>query len=407
MRTFLVLGAIAAVCSRASAQVEHQHHRESRSDSALQFSAHAIALGTSTNISPGGRWLSEGYLTQPWAMAMYRAPGNVFTFSGMLNLEGLTIERGELSPGIWGEGYIDRRHPHTYLHEAVVTMQTPRAFYGTAASLTFGKGFASFGTDDPMVRPFLKYPANHHLAQMLERVVLIGAVRRGPVTAEFSRFNGDEPQSPGDMPNLDRFGDSWAARATLRITTATELQSSFAKVASPENARGGGQDQRKISLSARYERDGKYALAEFARTNEESNGVESFRFRTYLAEGSLTARAFTLAARIELTERPEEERLENLFRTPVPPTDFHLNGITRWPVVTVGIAIPRTKLGTVSISPFAELSGARPVATIANSVFDPRTFYGPSTRWTLSAGVRLAAGLGHQRMGRYGVLSAH
>lgn len=34
-----------------------------------------------------------------------------------LNLEGLTIPEGELTPGAWGEGFIDRRHPHTSAHE--------------------------------------------------------------------------------------------------------------------------------------------------------------------------------------------------------------------------------------------------------------------------------------------------
>ena len=312
--------------------------------------------------------------------------------------------RGELSPGIWGEGYIDRRHPHTYLHETVISAQTPRAFLGTIASLAFGKGFVSFGTDDPMVRPLVKYPANHHLAQILERVVLTGAVRRGPLTAEYTRFNGDEPQSPGDAPNVGRFGDSWAARASLLLNGATEIQSSVARVASPENAGGGGQDQRKISVSARYERDGRYALAEFARTREEANGRPSFQFRTFLTEASLIANAYTFAARVEVTERPEEERLSDSFRTSVPPSDFHLNGITRWPIVSVAVTAPKRSIARASIAPFLEFSAARPVATIANSVFDPSTHYGASTLWTFSAGVRLTAGHSHSRMGRYGVL---
>ena len=38
-----------------------------------------------------------------------------------LDFEGLTLDRGQLNPGANGEGYADRRHPHTYLHEAIVT----------------------------------------------------------------------------------------------------------------------------------------------------------------------------------------------------------------------------------------------------------------------------------------------
>ena len=51
-----------------------------------------------------------------------------------------------------------------------------------------------------MVRPFLRYPVNHHLAQILERAVAIAAVRAGPVLAEAGLFNGDEPERPGQWP---------------------------------------------------------------------------------------------------------------------------------------------------------------------------------------------------------------
>lgn len=404
MRTLLILSALAGMGAQASAQEVHDHEGM-QTGSPLKVSAEAIALGTSTNISPGNRRLTEGYLAQPSVMVMYNAPGGVFTFSGMLNLEGLTMERGELSPGIWGEGYIDRRHPHTYIHEVLISAQTPRSFLGTAASLTLGKGFVSFGTDDPMVRPLVKYPVNHHLAQILERVVLTGAVRRGPLTAEYTRFNGDEPQSPGDAPNLERFGDSWAARASVELKGTSDFQASFARVASPENAGGGGQDQRKLSVSARYQRGGRYALAEFARTQEEANGKPSFLFRSFLAEASFVANAYTFAARVEVTERPEEERLNNSFRTRVPPSDFHLNGITRWPIVSVAATAPKRSIARASIAPFLELSASRPVATIANSVFDPRGYYGAGSLWSFSAGVRFAAGHSHSRMGRYGVLA--
>jgi hypothetical protein len=42
-----------------------------------------------------------------------------------------------------------------------------------------------------MVRPFLRYPVNHHLAQILERAVAIAAVRAGPLLAEAGLFTGD------------------------------------------------------------------------------------------------------------------------------------------------------------------------------------------------------------------------
>ena len=131
-----------------------------------------------------------------------------------LNLEGLTIPDGELAPGDWGEGFMDRRHPHTYAHELVLSyVEALRP--SISASLSAGKGFAPFGTDDPMSRPIFRYPVNHHLAQILERAVAIGGIRAGPLLAEAGLFNGDEPERPGQWPRISRFGDSWSARLTL------------------------------------------------------------------------------------------------------------------------------------------------------------------------------------------------
>src|SRR5690606_31320362 len=107
-------------------------------------------------------------------------------------------------------GYIDRRHPHTYLHEAMVGVGGTAS--GVRGSLFAGKGFVPFGTDDPMVRPFVKYPVNHHHAQLMERVVLVGALQLSRVAVEVARFNGDEPEGPSDWPNAGRALDSWAAR---------------------------------------------------------------------------------------------------------------------------------------------------------------------------------------------------
>jgi hypothetical protein len=182
------------------------------------FEIGAQAIGVVTRVSPAihGRDLTEGYLTQPALMAMLTPWGEALTLRGTVNLEGLTIKRGELTPGIQGEGYIDRRHPHTYLHELLVT--SAHRFWPdgvSGASITVGKGFAPFGTDDPMARPFEKYPINHHLAQILERAVAIGALRTGPWIFEAAAFNGDEPTSPGVVPIRYRYWDSWSGRISF------------------------------------------------------------------------------------------------------------------------------------------------------------------------------------------------
>ena len=74
-----------------------------------------------------GADLTEGYTSQAAADgARCRGDGHA-QFDATLNGEGLTMARGELSTGSFGEGYVDRRHPHTYLHELVLTGAEPRA----------------------------------------------------------------------------------------------------------------------------------------------------------------------------------------------------------------------------------------------------------------------------------------
>jgi hypothetical protein len=69
---------------------------------------------------PGGSGLGEVRAVQPVVMLHAGAFGRL-RLTGVLNLEGLTIPQGELAPGNWGEGFVDRRHPHTYLHELILT----------------------------------------------------------------------------------------------------------------------------------------------------------------------------------------------------------------------------------------------------------------------------------------------
>jgi hypothetical protein len=327
---------------------------------------------------------------------------DVITLQLMLSLEGLTLERGELNPGMVGEGYVDRRHPHTYLHELTATLE--RGIGRARGSLTIGKGFAPFGTDDPMARPFVKYPINHHLAQILERVVAIAAVSAGPVTLEAGAFNGDEPESSGDAPNSDRLWDSWAARATLAPAPGAEIQVSHARVRSPEIASGGGQDDRKWSASARYAatHGRQYVLAEWARTTHYVGPSPNFAFRSFLAEAENGAGPLVLAGRVEVSERPDEERLANEFRTNPGGHDFSILGRTRWTIVTARVAAPFSLRSRLRVVPFIELAHHRVKETLRPSGFVPAQFYGSDRIWTASVGARLGLGALHGRMGRYG-----
>jgi hypothetical protein len=363
----------------------------------LSGGASAILLGTVEKPAVEGRTLAEGYVTQPILMGSAQSRSRLLSIQAMIDLERFTLERGELNTGMYGEGYVDRRHPHTLLHEVVGTVGS-RSF-----SVSAGKGFVSFGTDDPMSRPFVKYPVNHHLSQILERALLSAAGSSGPLTIEVSLFNGDEPESPTDHPDLDRFGDSYSARVTGHLRDF-EAQASFAKVASPEQPRGGGLDAQKINTSLRYDKGGSYGLVEWARTREHDGNLTAFILYSFLAEGTLTRRAVAVSLRGEVTDRPEEERTLNVFRTPRPHSDLSILGRTRWESITANAT---RSFARGRISPFVEVAAQHPHSLVNNSAFDPAQFYGASWLWSFSAGVRLEVGMQHRRMGRYGAAVFH
>jgi hypothetical protein len=344
---------------------------------------------------PGGGALGEVRVVEP-VIHLEAGAFGLLHLTGMLNLEGLTIPQGELAPGNWGEGFVDRRHPHTYLHELMLTGEAARV------SLSVGKGFAPFGTDDPLVRPFIRYPVNHHLAQILERAVSSAAIRAGPIAAEAGVFNGDEPERPGQWPRIGgRFGDSWSARLTGTLEPGVTLQGSHAHVHSPEHRPGAGTDQEKWSLAARWERSlaghPVYGLVEWARTSEAAG---FFVFRSVLAEGAWTGGHHRLQYRFERTERPEEERI-SLFRSLRPHIENSILGITRWTVHTVGYEVVALRRPGVELRPLAEVSRAG-ITKVGGGLFDVEGLYGRDHIWSLTLGLRVTAGAPMHRMGRYG-----
>jgi hypothetical protein len=368
----------------------------------IRIGVNGIPVYTWVDPVLGGRSLGEVRLVQPTVMAHAGALSDRLALLATLNLEGLTIPDGELAPGDWGEGFVDRRHPHTYVHEVVVCFAEMLSRSGRV-SLSAGKGFAPFGTDDPMVRPIFRYPVNHHLAQILERAVAILAIRTGPLLAEAGLFNGDEPERPGQWPRISRFGDSWSARVMLLPTSQLELQASHAHVDSPEHRLGAGTDQSKWSVSVRWDGAVKrypvYGLLEWARTSE-ANGF--FVFQSVLAEGAWTRGRSRLHYRFERTDRPEEERTQNPFRSLRPHLENSILGKTRWTIHTAGYGFQLHPVKRVSAFPFVELSYGR-IADVGGGLFDARSFYGRTSFWSFSVGTRLTLGMPLHRMGRYGV----
>jgi hypothetical protein len=356
-----------------------------------EWGVQAIPALTETNVVPGGRSLGELRVVQPTVMLHAAAFGDRLRLIGTVDFEKYTIPHGELSPGSWGESFVDRRHPHTLVHELMLVGGGRRLF---AAA---GKGFVPFGTDDPMSRPTVRFPVNHHLSQILERAVLLAGVRVGPALLEGALFNGDEPVSPGSWPAWDRFGDSWSVRLTVSPIQGLEAQGSYAWVKSPEDRGGAAPADRKGSVSARWERDRWYGEIEWART---ATADAFFVFHSVLAEGALTLGRHRPYVRLERSERPEEERVfSSRFRSRRPLFDNSILGITRWSVLTGGDAV-ELRWGALRYTPFVEASWIG-IARVGGGVFDPAAFYGRTHGAAITIGIRLATGMHMPRMGRY------
>ncbi|HEX7239227.1 MAG TPA: hypothetical protein VF263_03095, partial [Longimicrobiaceae bacterium] len=354
---------------------------------------------------------TEAYLTQPAAMIDLAGPGRRLVLRATLNLEAETQREGEYTFGGWGEGYLDKRHPHTFLHEAMLSLNVWDA-PGGAFSLSAGKGFAPYGTDDPMSRPGVKYPTNHHLSQVLERWTLNGVyLHRSGFSVEAGLFGGAEPAGPSDFRNARSFGDSWSARLTQRFGGGTgpgapwEVSASYARV---EEAHHGSRAVTHLANAAvRHERGygfgTLYALAEASRSEPggAAEGYHSLLGETQLGLGrSGRHRPYY---RVEYATRPEYERdgspgSDGFYRYD---HGGHAVGSTRWLVNTAGYGYDLTG-SPLSLRPFVEIQHNRVWG--GRGDVDPEALFGRDAFWSLSAGFRVFLGGGPMRMGGYGVL---
>ncbi|HZY09370.1 MAG TPA: hypothetical protein VFE69_16545, partial [Ilumatobacteraceae bacterium] len=76
-------------------------------------------------------------------------------------------------------------------------------------------------------------------------------------------------------------------------------------------------------------------------------------------------------------------------------------GITRWQVGTIAVSTPLPSRRR-DIAPFVEVSYAHPTEELTPSAFVPQDFYGSTSIWSASVGLRLGIGSMVHRMGRYG-----
>jgi hypothetical protein len=345
-------------------------------------------------------------LTQPAAMLNVTSPASRFAFRLTPNFEALSLSDGEVTFGAWGEGFLDARHPHTLLHEAMVSLHAWETSLGSF-SVSAGRGFAPYGTDDPMARPALKYPTNHHLSQILERWTLNGVALFGGWGAEAGLFGGAEPEHPYDVSNIREFGDSFSGRLSRRFgqgfgpMAPWELSASYARVREPRH-----EDETITHLFnaagrhlERYGAANVYALAEASI----SLGDDEGDYVSVLAETQLGVGPHLPYYRIELATRPEYERdgppgSEDFFRYD---HDAQASGATRWLINTIGYTFVATEL-PLSARPFVELAHhhVRP----QRGGIEPRELFGSRQIVSASVGVRLYLGGGPMRMGSYGVL---
>lgn len=373
---------------------------------AMMAQVYPIVTGGAPGDSDSPLHDTEAYLTQPAAMINVESPGSRLVLRTTLNFEALTQEDGEITYGGWGEGHLDHRHPHTLLHEAMLSLNL-WSFAGGSASLSAGKGFAPYGTDDPMSRPVAKYPTNHHLSQILERWTVNGVYVRGPWSIEAGLFGGAEPEGPYDFSNIEAFGDSWSARVARRFGgTGTgapwEVSLSAASVAETHH-----DEKERASLynaavrhAGRYGFGGLYALVE----GSLSDGEGGEDFWSVLGETEATLGRHRPYYRVELATRPEYERegpagTDGFFRYD---HDAHTIGATRWLINTVGYGYD-LRGGDVATRPFVELQHNRVWAERGG--IEPEALFGGNDFWSLTAGFRLYFGArGPMRMGSYGVL---
>lgn len=374
----------------------------------------AQAIPTVTSGDPFGstrdRRMWEPYLTQPAAMLDVIGPKSRVVLRVTLNFEGLTQNDGELTYGAWGEGFIDSRHPHTLLHEMMLSFNawsTPAGSF----SLSAGKGFAPYGTDDPMSRPVVKYPTNHHLSQILERWTLNGQyLTRGGTSVEAGIFGGEEPDGPYDFGNVRSFGNSWSLRLAQRFgggfgpSAPWEISASYARV--KEGSHDGTGTTTLANAAVRYDQahsfGSVYALAEASRSwPEAEKGYYALLGETRLGLGARARHQPYF--RVEYATRPEFVRdgvagTDGFFRYD---HDSRAIGATRWLINTLGYGYDVSG-PPLSARPYIEIQHNRVAAE--RGAVEPSVLFGARSFWSVSAGVRLFFGGGPMRMGSYGLL---
>ena len=353
------------------------------------------------------------YLTQPAVMVNLASPGARIVLRTTLNFEAWSQPDGELTYGGWGEGFIDKRHPHTLLHEAMLTYNAWQAPGRGSFSLSAGKGFAPYGTDDPMSRPVAKFPTNHHLSQVLERYTINALyLTRTGLSLEAGLFSGGEPDGPYDFSNIESFGNSFSVRAIQRLgsgsgpAAAWEVSGSYARV--KEVHHESPTVTHLLNAAVRHHQRHRaadvYALLE---ASQSEVAGPTAGYRALVGEMQLglgKARRHQPYLRVEWSTRPEYQRdglpgTEGFYR--YDHDHAEMLGASEWLIPTVGYG---AELGRfpITVAPFLEVQYNH--VRQARGAVDPKSLFGRADFWSATAGFRLQLGGARMRMGSYGAL---
>jgi hypothetical protein len=144
-----------------------------------------------------------------------------------------------------------------------------------------------------------------------------------------------------------------------------------------------------------------YALFEWARTAE---ARDFFVFKSLLFEASFDRGPHGPYYRFERTDRPEDIRTQDPFRSVRPHLENSIAGVSRFTLQTIGYSFSMSAAaGRLAIRPFAEGTVGK-VRSVGGGIFNPEVFYGKKNLAALSIGVRLEWRIAGHRMGRYGEL---
>ena len=300
--------------------------------------------------------------------------------------------RASSPPGAWGEGFIDRRHPHTYVHELLLSADDllGRTDGPTRLSLTAGKGFAPFGTDDPMMRPVAPLPGQPPPgpdpgARGGDRRGRSRAGHRGgrPVQRRRARAAGPVAawSSGSATPGAGGSRAARCAASSSRRPTPTCTPRSTGPARAPTRRSGASPG-------------GGRARSRPIRCTDWSSGPAPRRPTgsscsiSFLAEGAWTDRAPSSLLPVRANRAAGGGARSSRFRSLRPHLENSILGITRWTIHTAGYGPPSASIGAGSaVAPLVEVSYGR-VAEVGGGLFDVVETLWPGSLLELDAGVR-------------------